>query len=733
MSNLDTLYRAFNDFRKTTSDDHDCALQRNIVARADSNNDFVETVRYTCHIDEDWVEAIESGMVHVEKAIAEERQFIRNNGEVVPIEKVRRVSRDSVEHLAKHSDLITKEPPEGEPVIPDQLYTVERLSDYAVYENRFLYMLLKYLEQFISLRYNKIVELANTYRGKLRIDKNIKTGGQNVKFKVELNEERRNDPLLSELNPNKSLIERIGTLYKMVTHYLSVPLMLEVSKSPMIHPPITVTNVLRMNHNFRGAMKLYEFVSSYDKPGYSAEKKVKKITPFPDIPADEYAEVEALASYLTYQYGMGVKDVLREQFLNEEDRRKKEAEKKHKEKLAALKRRIEESGESPEEYMLMLEARNRALEADSLHLVAARAEIEKQKEEINRLDSEVARLTMLAEDRAAEITSLNQKYEQDMAAAQAEHEQALADKQAEHEEEINVLKQIHQDEMNEQEQDFLDKIEIIEKQHEEQIKDIEAPFRAEITAKNAIIRQKDEDMAKLRSDCEEQTASVRSECAKKIAEQQKIVDEKEKKFNDVVAENKLLIELKTLSDARLTAVKFKHGYMTPADDYTSELAFNEIERQYNIFSDFFKRTWRKTKKKIRQDLADKILGTKKSAENAKQTANPDSDGKDAAPAPSDETAKDATGAKEQPTVDKQAPADADLQSAAAPTEQAHDTAPEPLPIDFLPEQQFINFKQKQSEDQTDPHSSDTAGESQGDDAQEPEKNQTEQVEKDEQL
>ena len=55
-------------------------------------------------------------------------------------EKVKNVSKDSVAHLARHSNLITRYE-EGEDIIPDRLYTVERLSDYAVYENRFLYML----------------------------------------------------------------------------------------------------------------------------------------------------------------------------------------------------------------------------------------------------------------------------------------------------------------------------------------------------------------------------------------------------------------------------------------------------------------------------------------------------------------------------------------------------------------------------------------------------------------
>lgn len=94
----------------------------------------------------------------IEKAIAEERQFIRTDGEIVPIEKIKRISRSSVEHLAKHSEYITHTPKDGN-IIPDKLFMSEKLSDYAVYENRFLYLLLDYLEKFISLRLNDIEKI----------------------------------------------------------------------------------------------------------------------------------------------------------------------------------------------------------------------------------------------------------------------------------------------------------------------------------------------------------------------------------------------------------------------------------------------------------------------------------------------------------------------------------------------------------------------------------------------
>ena len=149
MNHLDVYYRALLNYRKLTTANHDCTAMRSSIASADAEKDKIVIKRAYCTIENDWVEAIENGLVHIEKAIKEERQFIRSNGEVVPIEKVKRVSKETTKHLARHSNLITKYE-EGEDIVPDKLYMIERLNDYAVYENRFLYMLLS-MHRLISL------------------------------------------------------------------------------------------------------------------------------------------------------------------------------------------------------------------------------------------------------------------------------------------------------------------------------------------------------------------------------------------------------------------------------------------------------------------------------------------------------------------------------------------------------------------------------------------------------
>ena len=94
MNQLDIYYRAFTDYRKQTLDVRECIRQRRTFKTTDVEFDKLESVKYLCTIKEDWVKAIEEGLVHVEKAVREERQFIRTNGEMVPIEKVRKVKAE---------------------------------------------------------------------------------------------------------------------------------------------------------------------------------------------------------------------------------------------------------------------------------------------------------------------------------------------------------------------------------------------------------------------------------------------------------------------------------------------------------------------------------------------------------------------------------------------------------------------------------------------------------------
>ena len=564
MNHLDVYYRALLEYRQQTQSDTDCIALRSAIANADPEHDVIVTTRATCTIDEDWVDAIEAGLVHVEKAIKEERQFIRSNGEVIPIEKVKHVSRESVEHLAKHSNLISRYE-EGEDIIPDKLYTVERLSDYAVYENRFLYMLLCYLRDFITLRYNDILDHTNKYDGKIDINKKISTGKQQMTYTVSMHDIRRDDPYLKEHNPAKDIIDRIDLILKAVLAFLATPLMEEVGKVPMLKPPITKTNVLKMNNNFKGAMALYEFIVAYDKPGYTIETHVKTLSPFKADLADELAEAGCLISFLTYEYGLGIKNDLKESYLEEEERRKLERIKKRAEKLETLKRRLINSEIDIAEYTAELEEQVKDLEGEAAKtaIIAEELELEKAKTDklnkhIEALDFEIERLEKNIEDlkdeHFAEIGRLKREHEDDMHALIVKQENAVNALIAKHEETVNGIAG-----------KYIDTIDRLT---------------------NEIAEEK--------TRCHDAISTARAESEAAIKNAQERVAQSVAEKEDALEKYAAVLEAKRVAEARIKAL----GGIT--EDYTSREMFNELEHEYNAFTKLYEAQWAITKKHIKK-------------------------------------------------------------------------------------------------------------------------------------
>ncbi|MGN0818611.1 MAG: hypothetical protein ACI4L9_06545, partial [Candidatus Coproplasma sp.] len=372
-----------------------------------------------------------------------------------------------------------------------------------------------------------------------------------AKYEVLLDEKIFHDPYISETNQAKDKIDRISDMLRNVTMFLATPLMEAVAKTPMLKPPITETNVLKMNKNFNGALKLYYFVAAYDKVGYSIETVSTVISPFNDELADRFAETAELCSFLTYECGTGIESVLKRRYLEEEKRRREQEEEKLRKQLQKLRKNIKEAGVTPEEYMLMLEKRNLRLENDSLQLKTAKAEIERQTAEIGRLNSEKDELILSVEEGKRE----------------------LAEQSERHAEEINAI--------NEQNQRMLDDV---KRTHSEE------------TAR--IMQNCEADKQKLRKEFAEQRGAYEQ----KIAEISEASRKQEQEISAFSGRIEKLNDEYTLLSARYNAVRREHGLFTEKDDFTSRESFDEIERQYEMFTKFFKEEWRKTKKRIRKEV-----------------------------------------------------------------------------------------------------------------------------------
>ena len=620
MKCINTYFRAVNDYRKNTNKQAECVKTRKNVAESDRENDFIEVERVKCTIDTDWVDEIEKGLVFVEKALKEERQFIRSNGEVIPIEKVKHVSKNSVEHLARHSDLITRYN-EDEDLIPDKIYTVERLSDYSVYENRFLYMMLCYLRDFVSLRYSLIVDAVNTYKGKARIKKTVKSSKGELNFSMELSEVSYDDEYLREHNDAKEVLDRIDLIYRTIIVFLSYPLMQEVKKSPMLKPPITKTNVLKMNFNFKGALALYEYISAYNGNGYTLTTEVNAIKNFKNVVAEDFAELVGEASFLTYEYGLGVRDYLKEEFEKEEVLRKEEEQRKLVEQIENLRKRVKESGMGMEEYMLLLEKRNRILQEDSNQLSIARkkneqltAELEDKKKTIENLTAEVeelsSRLTDERNRREREVAELKAEFVAEKEAMENAHREEIKNLNDKYAQETENMRIAHEQEITRLCESYKIETEQLNSAHAAEIENLKTAHEEE---RARLVSDYENKLRETVDKYERSIAVVTEKSAAAAAEKESVITalngEKEKLSKDNDEKLATINELNAnalILKAKVNALKHRYDAYEGDENYSEENNFDEVERQYEEFRKFFKSVWRTTKRAIKKDSRQKM-------------------------------------------------------------------------------------------------------------------------------
>ena len=641
MSNLNNYYRAFKNYRKETLDNNVCERDRIAIATSNAENDVLQATKYLCHIDEEWIKTIEEGLEFVEKAVAEERQFIRTQGEVVESEKVKKISKVSVEHLARHSEMITHVPENpDDDLVPDKLYMVEKLSDYAVYENRFLYMMLCYLRDFINYRLEKIEKLRSSYVADLSINKEVTSKKRTLILETKIHEERQDNPFPIPDSQSADLIQRIKNCNQIVMSLLNTDLMVQVAKAPMIKPPITKTNVLKMNNNFKRSLALYDYVASYRGEGYTYEEVKIDLAPYSDKMADELAEAFNLPVFLSYKYGNDIEEYLENEYLKEERLRKEEEARKLVEQIQRLKKRALESNKTMEEYMLLLEKRNKMLERDSEELTLAKHEIEKLNAVIEQLNSEIEALNRRIEELEAtieekirEINYLNQKYIEDMARVKKEHELAIKVLNEAHENEINALNEAHEEEIEDlidkhneamldlKEQHALDRQSLIDK-YEEQVNDLttqltdikveydemKEDYDNQVLVLNQKVSELNNKQRQLVKTCEDKVNEMKNECLKQIED------------NDLLTNNKILemTRIKDLAVSELDAIRIQQGKLTPSLDYTSRERFLEIESEFEVFKKFYNEQWKLTKKQIRQEILWKKQEAKQSKNKKEQ-------------------------------------------------------------------------------------------------------------------
>ncbi len=267
------------------------------VIRGGNNTLAQNIILQSMEIEADWIETIENGLFSIEQIVKNPKTFIREDRELLSIEKAKRVDSIAVRHLSTHTEYIKEIRPDGT-IRPSKIMTRQLEQEVAIYENRFVYALIKRLITFIERRYVVIKEKSvikdNTV---LSYNSAFRFGKADVDYKLLMSVKtpNKNSELLEK---NKSLLDKLEIIRQRLmliegTEFASI-----MKKEKAVNSPIMKTNILSGNVDYKNCYNLWIMLSRYNSVGYFVDIQKKTLNfdeqYFDDLSRLTAAGVEAM-------------------------------------------------------------------------------------------------------------------------------------------------------------------------------------------------------------------------------------------------------------------------------------------------------------------------------------------------------------------------------------------------------------------------------------------------------
>ena len=271
----------------------------NLYSSATDNqiNNFANHMDSTLHVNKnenrvegnyEWLGMMEDTVQYIDNILRNPNRFIVNEEDVVKIELARRVTVDSIKHLARNTNLIQDIDKKTGDVKPSKILNINKEESFNTYENRFIYTLIQNMKLFIARKKDSVVnassfQCANTleYKGKCNFN------DEKVDIELKLNDAVNASKKIVD-NNGSDIPSRIEKLEQRIVDLTSCEVYKNLARLhvALVTSPIKKTNVILKNVNFQYAVKLWNYlqehvndesnVSSSDKDSYDDKSVLKK-------------------------------------------------------------------------------------------------------------------------------------------------------------------------------------------------------------------------------------------------------------------------------------------------------------------------------------------------------------------------------------------------------------------------------------------------------------------------
>lgn len=447
-------------------------------------------------IDMDWVIAIEETLPYIQKAIDEQRRFIKQAENVVRIKKAKKI------------------------------LTVEREEGFAIYENRVLLTLIHKALMFVDDKYSKMKDVPNDSYNNITMNRHLELNQQKLDFSVNYvneNHESLAEDLDVEDIESLSDFDRIRRIRQGLNECLATPLMKEIAKEPQVKPPLTQTNLLKENPNFKKAVELWSFLDTYKKQGFElvGEEYNGKMTD--ENKEDVYLAMEFQHFMMSITTNPALRKMLQEKYEEENALAKEEADRPEKvkemvleaqteavskEEIEKLTAEITELKQKIAEQKQKLEEQANIIKTQEGKIAALENERESHAKQVEQMNADFAEKTRIAEENFANRLSAKQKEFDD---AQTAHNEYVTKLNTDNANKIAELNTNHSNEVAQLKSDYENRIDTINKENATATANLKSDYEGQLTSMKA-------DYTSQIKNYEKQIADINAENAKNVKE-----------------------------------------------------------------------------------------------------------------------------------------------------------------------------------------------------------------------
>ncbi|HHU55543.1 MAG TPA: hypothetical protein GXZ48_02470 [Acholeplasmataceae bacterium] len=222
-------------------------------------------------INDDWIEHIKNSLQFVNNIIKNPRTSIKEDRDLVPVERARRFTPESVRHLASNTRYIKDMNEEGE-IRPTKILTSSNIVETETYENRFIKSLIDKLLVFLERRYKTIKALSKSnFVNIFQTSSSINFENLDIDFALRLNVYKQIDFEKSKKEIDIKL-NKISELVKYVNGFIKSPFYQGLKEIDNVTSPIMITNIIRKEPNYHRCYMLWVYLDKHYQLDYKIER-----------------------------------------------------------------------------------------------------------------------------------------------------------------------------------------------------------------------------------------------------------------------------------------------------------------------------------------------------------------------------------------------------------------------------------------------------------------------------